>query len=387
MKESRAGLVYLTGPVSRSAGGLFDALRNLALGIANGNRYSPSVMGLSEPNFERDRSLWGKVEAEAFRVRGPRAFGYAPGLSRALYLKDPALIHIHGLWIYPSVAAIQWSRCGKPFVVSPHGMLDPWALKNSRWKKRLSAVLYENRHLREAACLHALNLSEAEAMRAYGLKNPICVIPNGVELPIEPDAKPAPGGSRNLLYLGRLHPKKGLPLLVEAWCRVQRMAEESGWRLIIAGWDQLGHQSEVQTLAAKLHADSSIDFVGPQFGEAKAALLREASAFILPSLSEGLPMSVLEAWSWRLPVLMTTNCNLPEGSKAGAAIMMEPDMEDISKALAELFSMDRIEREAMGARGRRLVEEKFQWARVAEQMTQVYDWVLGRGPRPACVLN
>lgn len=98
-------------------------------------------------------------------------------------------------------------------------------------------------------------------------------------------------------------------------------------------------------------------------------------------------MSVLEAWSWRLPVLMTTNCNLPEGSKAGAAIMMEPDMEDISKALAELFSMDRIEREAMGARGRRLVEEKFQWARVAEQMTQVYDWVLGRGPRPACVLN
>jgi poly(glycerol-phosphate) alpha-glucosyltransferase len=165
------------------------------------------------------------------------------------------------------------------------------------------------------------------------------------------------------------------------------MAEESGWRLIIAGWDQLGHQAELQALAAEPHSDSRIEFVGPQFGEAKSALFRKASAFILPSLSEGLPMSVLEAWSWRLPVLMTTNCNLPEGSKAGAAIMMEPDMEDISKALAELFSMDRIEREAMGARGRRLVEEKFQWARVAEQMTQVYDWVLGRGPRPACVLN
>jgi poly(glycerol-phosphate) alpha-glucosyltransferase len=387
MKESRAGLVYLTGPVSRSAGGLFDALRNLALEIANENRYLPSVMGLSEPNFQRDLSLWGKVETRAFRVRGPRAFGYAPELSRALYLKDPALIHIHGLWIYPSVAAIQWSRRRKPYVVSPHGMLDPWALKNSRWKKRLSAALYENRHLREAACLHALNLSEAEAMRAYGLKNPICVIPNGVELPVEPEAKPAPGGSRNLLYLGRLHPKKGLPLLVEAWCRVQRTAEESGWRLIIAGWDQLGHQAELQALAAKLHSESRIEFVGPQFGEAKSALFREASAFILPSLSEGLPMTILEAWSWSLPVLMTTNCNLPEGTRAGAAITMDPDTEGICGALTKLFSMGIVERMAMGTRGRRLVEEQFRWPRIADRMTQVYDWVLGRGPQPACVLN
>src|SRR5271165_4907043 len=185
MHELRVSLVYLTGPVSRAAGGLFDAVRNLALEIEDGNRYSPSVMGLSEPNFERDRSLWGKVGTEAFRVRGPRFFGYAPDLSTALHLKNPTLIHIHGLWIYPSVAAIRWSRRSKPYVVSPHGMLDPWALKNSQWKKRISAALYENRHLRGAACLHALNHAEAEAMRAYGLKNPICVIPNGIDLPVE----------------------------------------------------------------------------------------------------------------------------------------------------------------------------------------------------------
>ncbi|MGO9336305.1 MAG: glycosyltransferase [Terracidiphilus sp.] len=380
-------MVYLTGPISRSAGGLFDALRNLALEIGNGNRYLPSVMGLSEPNFDRDRALWGKVEAKAFPVRGPGFFGYAPELSRALYLKDPVLLHIHGLWMYPSVASIRWSRCTRPYVVSPHGMLDPWALKNSRWKKRISAALYEDRHLRGAACLHALNHLEAEAMRAYGLTNPICVIPNGVELPVEPEAKPTREGNRNLVYLGRLHPKKGLPLLVEAWCRVQRMAESSGWRLLIAGWDQLGHQSELQMLAAKLHSGSSIEFVGPQFGEAKSALLRGASAFILPSLSEGLPMTILEAWSWHLPVLMTTNCNLPEGARAGAAIMMDADVDGIYGALSRLFSMDTVEREAMGAKGRRLVEERFQWPHVAEQMTQVYDWILGGGPQPSCVLN
>lgn len=386
-QESRASLVYLTGPVSRAAGGLFDALRNLALEIQDGNRYSPSVMGLSEPNFERDRHLWGKVETQAFRVRGPRTFGYAPELSRALDRTNPALVHVHGLWMYPSVAAIQWSRRVKPYLVSPHGMLDPWALNNSRWKKRISAVLYEDRHLRGAACLHALNHAEAEAIRAYGLTNSICVIPNGVALPIESKEKRSREGNRNLLYLGRLHPKKGLPLLVEAWCRVKRMAETSGWRLIIAGWDQGGHQAELQTLATKLHSGASIEFVGPQFGEAKSALFQEASAFILPSLSEGLPMTILEAWSWRLPVLMTTNCNLPEGSRAGAAVMMEADVEGVCGALSKLFSMDRVEREAMGARGRHLVEEQFRWPRIADQMTQVYDWVLGAGPQPACVLN
>jgi poly(glycerol-phosphate) alpha-glucosyltransferase len=224
-------------------------------------------------------------------------------------------------------------------------------------------------------------------MRAYGLKNPICVIPNGVELPVEPKVKPLRERDRNLLYLGRLHAKKGLPLLVEAWCRVQRMAEESGWRLIIAGWDQLGHKSELQALAAKLHSGSSIEFAGPQFGEAKSALFRKAAAFILPSLSEGLPMSILEAWSWRLPVLMTTNCNLPEGSRVGAAIMMEADVEGICGALSKLFSMDSVEREAMGARGRRLVEEQFRWPRIADQITQVYDWILGCGPQPICVVS
>lgn len=385
--ESRESLVYLTGPVSRSAGGLFDALRSLALEIADGNRYSPSVMGLSEPNFERDRSLWGTVETRALRVRGPGAFGYAPELSRALHLKNPVLLHVHGLWMYTSVAAIRWARRGRPYVVSPHGMLDPWALNNSRLKKQISAALYENRHLRGAACLHALNDAEAVAMRAYGLKNPICVIPNGVEMPGEAKAESSPQGSRNLVYLGRLHPKKGLALLVEAWCRVQRFAEEKGWRLIIAGWDQLGHQAELQALAAKLSSSSKIEFVGPKFGEAKSALFQEASAFILPSLSEGLPMAVLEAWTWRLPVLMTTNCNLPEGQRAGAAIMMEADTDSVCGALRKLFAMSSVEREAMGASGRRLVEGQFRWPRIAQQMMQVYDWVLGRGPRPDCVLN
>jgi poly(glycerol-phosphate) alpha-glucosyltransferase len=265
-------------------------------------------------------------------------------------------------------------------------MLDPWALRNSGWKKRISAALYENRHLRGAACLHALNAAEARAIRDYGLSNPICVIPNGVELP-QTRGINSPLMDRVLLYLGRLHPKKGLPALIEAWSRVQSNALESGWRLKIAGWDQNGHRRDIEALADNLQVRSSVSFVGPQFGEAKSECFETASAFVLPSLSEGLPMSILEAWSWRLPVILTPNCNLPEGVKAGAAIETEASVESLSTALRRLFSTSIQERNTMGANGRRLVEQYFQWRCLARQMAEVYDWILGAGPQPACVLN
>ena len=350
------------------------------------DRYLPSVIGLDDPHSAADRPLWGIIETMTMPVHGPRAFGYAPDLSQALRMKNPDLLHVHGLWMYPSVAAVRWSRRSRPHMVSPHGMLDPWALHHSRWKKRISAALYENRHLRGAACLHALNAAEVRAIRDYGLTNPICVIPNGVELP-EKRGKNSPAKDRILLYLGRLHPKKGLPALIEAWSRVQKNAVEAGWRLKIAGWDQNGHRRDLEALVANLQVGTSVGFVGPQFGEAKSECFRTASAFVLPSLSEGLPMSILEAWSWRLPVVLTPNCNLPEGVEAGAAIEMEANVESLTTALKRLFSMSIQERDTMGANGRRLVEQRFQWRRAAGQMAEVYDWILGAGPQPACVLN
>ena len=361
-------------------------MRNLTLEMERQRRYLPSVIGLDDKDAESDRPLWGKIETMAMHVRGPRGFGYAPDMSKTIKLQNPNILHVHGLWMYSSIAAIGWARHGKPYVVSPHGMLDPWALRNSRLKKHVSAALYENRHLRGAACLHALNLAEAQAVRAYGLKNPICVIPNGVELPDETEVS-YPKKRRYLLYLGRLHPKKGLPLLIEAWSRMQRSAVEAGWHLRIAGWDQNGHQSELEALAEKHHVDASISFVGPQFGQAKARCFQEASAFILPSFSEGLPMSVLEAWSWRLPVVMTPNCNFTEGGMAEAAIMTNTDVEGVTEALCQLISMSSRELDDMGARGRQLVEQQFQWPPLVQKMTQVYDWILGSGPRPSCVLN
>lgn len=324
------------------------------------------------------------TECQAFPIAGPRTFGYLPGLGRMLNSEGLDLLHTHGLWMYPSVACLRWSGRRKPYVVSPHGMLAPWALGISGWKKKVAARLYENRHLRGAACLHALNATEAEGIRRFGLRNPICIVPNGVELPPDVPTRRDSRRTRTLLYLGRLHPIKGLPGLIEGWSLVQGNAKESGWQLVIAGWDQNGHGSELRALVDRLGVTSSIQFAGPQFGAAKDGAFKDASAFVLPSLSEGLPVTVLEAWGWRLPVLMTPQCHIPEGKEAGAAIVFERDAESIASGLRQLFLTSDSELAAIGERGRQLVERSFQWSMIAKKMDGVYRWILG-GPKPDAV--
>jgi poly(glycerol-phosphate) alpha-glucosyltransferase len=366
-------------------GGIFDAMRNLTIAIATEKRYLPLVFSARDAYTASDEALWSDITTKTFPVRGPRIFGYAPGLAAALQASDADILHVHGIWMYPSVVALRWSHGRRPHIVSPHGLLRPWALRNSRWKKRVAATLYENMHLRRAACLHALNVSEAQAFREYGLTNPICVIPNGTTLRHDTVHR-EPRQGRSILYLGRFHPSKGLGSLIEAWRMVAKEAETSGWRLTLAGWDQNRHRAELERLADRLQVHPSITFLGPQFDADKDRCLAAASAFILPSKSEGLPVSILEAWAWQLPVLMTHQCNLPEGAEAGAAIRMEPEANSIAAALRSLFSLTDAEREAMGMNGRRLVDERFQWQRIGETMTQVYDWMLGRGSKPDCVL-
>lgn len=275
------------------------------------------------------------------------------------------------------------ARC--PIVIAPHGMLDPWALRNSGWKKRIAAALYERAHLEHAACLHALCASEAQAIRDFGIRNPIAVIPNGVDLPdlsgapvSPPWADRVPQGAPVLLFLGRLHPKKGLRPLIEAWA----MAHEPEWRLAIAGWDQGGHGAEIEALARARGVRDSILLLGPLHGAQKAAAYRAAAGFVLPSFSEGLPMTILEAWSYGRPVLMTSACNLPEGFETGAALEIETNPAPLSERLRAFFRMAPDERSAIGGRGRKLVERSFAWPGIAEKMMSIYTWLTGGGPRP-----
>jgi poly(glycerol-phosphate) alpha-glucosyltransferase len=138
-------------------------------------------------------------------------------------------------------------------------------------------------------------------------------------------------------------------------------------------------------MVLELGVEKSVLLAGPLFDEKKVRALNRADAFVLPSLSEGLPVAVLEAWAWRLPVLMTPQCNLPEGFAEAAAIRVEPNVESLTHGLRTLFRMSESERDEMGRRGQRLVEGRFSWRRAAEQTVSVYQWGCAAGPRPDCL--
>lgn len=355
----------------------------MAAALAKLDSIELNVLAIEDAYSHVEAGLWENVEPETSPAVGPRAIGYAPRLARRLAAVDPEVVHTHGLWLWQSAAVHSWSTsCGRPYVVSPHGMLDPWALNNSRWKKRIALALYEGRHLRDAKCLHALCESEHTSFRSFGLTQPVAIIPNGISLPAR--MARASSGPRRLVFLGRLHPKKGVRELLAAWAQLSE-TERDEWRLVIAGWDDGGHEAELRKLAQNAGSDSSVEFAGPVFGVEKEQLLADASAFILPSFSEGLPMAVLEAWSYGLPVVMTDNCNLPEGFASEAAVRVAPDANSIAAGLRGLTHMKRGELAAMGARGRALVERQFSWPQIAAQMAEVYRWVLGGGAPPACV--
>ena len=383
---------FLVSSVSREAGGLFQSVRGLAKAVIS-DTVKVSVFGIADPNTALDVLKWQPLSVRTFEPQF-RAWGYSNQLVPALLAADLDIVSTHGLWKYSSVASRRWhSPTGRPYIVHPHGMLERWALQNSKWKKRIAALLYEDRHLRSAACLRALCEAEAQSIRAYGLRNPVCIIPNGVDLPELTESSALKAGSsvlqkfaqgrKILLYLGRLHPKKNVSNLVLAWKQMldSRPSIAKSWILAIAGWGASAYEQKLKDLAAV----PSIVFVGAQFGAEKEACYRACDAFILPSLSEGLPMTVLEAWAHAKAVLMTPECNVPEGFAAGAALQIGTSPEEIAAGLKQLLEMTDDDRRAMGARGRTLVATKFSWPRIGEQMQSVYDWVLGSGPTPQTV--
>ncbi|WP_437191432.1 glycosyltransferase [Planctomicrobium sp. SH527] len=386
-------VAYLTGSVSRLGGGLFESMRYTGQALHTCG-VDVRVIGLRDQFTDDDLIQWAPLVPQAAKRLPPHSFGFASGLSKIIHNSSPDIVHVQGVWMYPSLLNSQLSKRFKwPYLISPHGMLDPWALANSRWKKRLVAWRFEKRHLQRATCLHALCDSERQSMREFGLTNDICVIPNGVELDDRLlDGEPVWSGSipadkKVMLFLGRLHPKKGLRELILAWARLRQRSAHlvDDWALAIAGWDQSGHAQELQRLIDELGLRNDVFLVGAVFGDAKLIALRSATAFILPSKSEGLPMAILEAWAQRLPVAMTAACNLPEGVDAQAAFEIKLLDDSNIEGLEHFLTLPDSSLKAMGDRGRKLVEDRFTWATVAHQLRETYDWALNGGPTPASV--
>lgn len=388
----KLNLGIVTGSLSQEAGGLYYSVRTPANMLVS-RGHNLAVYGVQDERFPAAQASWSVNALHCLPTRGPYRLSYAPKLSEALSAGNHDLLHVHGVWFYPLYAVSLWGRrTGKPVIISPRGMLDSWALRQSAVAKRAMLALFAGRALREAVVLHALNEAEAESFRRFGLSNSIAIVPNGVELPCLDDAlagpvQHMPAGRKTLLFLGRIHAKKGILALIKAWGALGRarpsLFEE--WRLVVAGWDDGGYLTELVSLVDELDLGQHIFFPGALYGEDKHMVLRNASAFILPSHSEGLPMSVLEAWAYGLPVFMTEACNLSVGFEANAAFEITTEPNAMANTLAQCLSDDAALMR-VGAAGRQLVAGHYQWSTVVDRTSELYSWVIGGGPRPTFVL-
>jgi poly(glycerol-phosphate) alpha-glucosyltransferase len=383
----------LVASVSRRRSGIFEFTVGLARVVAESGLES-RVFGIHDDGTEADAHRWQPVTPFVARHVGPRVLGLAPRLLPALLRSQLDVLHAHGLWTLQSALTLAWSaRTRRPYVVSVHGMMNPWALGRSRGRKRVASAVYENRRLRRAACLHAVGEHETRFLRGRGLRSPVAEIPYGVETPSLDVPLPPPvwrdrieAGRPVVLYLGRLDPIKGLENLVRGWAQARRSdpGAAAPWALVIAGWGDSEYEAALRQLAASEGGDSVV-FAGPVFGVDREAAYREAQACVLPSLSEGLPVGILEAWARARGALVTDACHLPEGLSAGAALRVPPGAEGVAAALLELFALPEHEREAMGRRGRELIERRYAWPVVGRQFLAVYTWLGGGGAPPSCV--
>jgi glycosyltransferase involved in cell wall biosynthesis len=324
------------------------------------------------------------------RQSWPRLLKRAPLLRTLLAreMRDADLCHNHGCWLYPNwVAAQAAQKTGKPLIISPLGHLDPWSLRHHAWRKRLIRMLVEESSWRYCHAFVAKTEMEADNLRKLGIRRTIRVIPNGIdarewEREVSGEAFlnqfPSLRGKRLLLFLSRIHRKKGLRMLLSAWGEISRCRDD--WRLVVAGDDCDGLGSELRGWADRHLRPGEVCFTGALEGELKRSAFAAASLFILPSYSENFGQVVLEALAAGLPVITTRGCPWSEIESRGCGWWVDADEAPLRKALCEAMALEPSELRERGSRGRRWVLGEFDWGRIAADMAQFYSEVLSRGP-------
>ena len=305
------------------------------------------------------------------------------------HVADYDLVHTNAIFSYPVLPAY-WAcqRHRIPYFVTPHGMLEPWALSYKAWKKRFYYTLFEKPALGRASAIQMLAFTEAERTKALNLKAPLVVLPNGIDrqdFETLPDPKlfyekfPDTRNKTLILFLGRVDPKKGLDLLSFAFTKVHAQFPQT--HLIVAGPDNIGFLPTAQSYFAEAGCVNAVTFTGMLTDSMKYAVLGAASLYVAPSYSEGFSMSVLEGMASGLPCVITTGCNFPEALAAKAAYVVNIDADEIANALIECLSNPQQAKE-MGDRARQLIFEKYTWNRIASNLIEVYTAILKQEPIP-----
>ena len=317
----------------------------------------------------------------------------------------PDVLHDNGIWLAHNHAlATEAARRRVARIVSPRGMLEPWAVRHKRGKKSIAWWLYQRRDLTRATGHHATADTEGGNLEKLGLGVPVHVIPNGVDVPDDAalaqhsagtgdaargtsvtgrtdgrdeardsrthvTAASSPGTTRTALFLGRLYPVKGLPMLIDAWARVR----PANWSLAIAGPDEAGHRAVVEAAVRANGLEDAVTFTGPLAADAKRRALLDADLFVLPTHSESFGIAIAEALAHGRPVLTTRGAPWPMLEERGCGWWVQPDVEGLADGLAAATALARPALDAMGARGRAFVRSEYAWDRVADRFLALYE--------------
>ena len=293
-------------------------------------------------------------------------------MGKGLRQTAPDVIDVQGLWEYKSYVNYRhFANTGTPYLITPQGMLDPWALKRSRIKKFSAKLLYENCHLANAKCLRATSEREATEFRKLGLKNPIAIVPNSVQIP-HLSNKPPITSRKRILFMGRIHPVKGIDYLLRAWGELD--SEFKDWDLVIAGPDEIGYLAEMQEYAEKLNCQR-IHWCGAVYGDAKQELYESCDLFVLPTHTENFGLVVAEALSYSLPVITTVFTPWSGLSDKACGWCIELNDDALQNSMECALASPLGELQQMGSRGRAWIESEFGLERVSDSMSQVYNWI------------
>ena len=347
-------------------------------------------------NLEVPLNVW--IEETHYRIQYFAYWGWSDyKVSRSMtqwlfqHITDYDLVHTNAIFSLPNLPAYWACKLRQvPYIVTPHGMLEPWALSYKAWKKRLFYALFEKPALNCANAIQMLASTEAEQVKLLGIKSPLAVVPNGIHHQdfaqlSEPELLyqqfPHTRNKKLILFLGRIDPKKGLDLLAKAFGKVYGQFPQT--HLIVAGPDNIDFLPTAKNYFAEANCLDAVTFTGMLTGELKYAALAAASIYVAPSYSEGFSMSVLEGMASGLAAVITTGCNFPEAAQAGAAHVVNIDAEEIATALKNCLQHPE-QTKAMGDRARKFIFEQYTWECIAVKLLDIYSAILQQKPIPVC---